>query len=48
VGQDFFLFSWTLVMVDLVIVVLLLVVSLFLLLIGSSLTTATVVNTLVK
>jgi hypothetical protein len=48
VGQDFFLFSWTLVMVDLFISLILLVVSLFLLLIGSSLSTATVVNTFVK
>jgi hypothetical protein len=48
VGQDFFLFSWTLLAVDIVIAILLLFVSFFLLLVGSSLTTVTVVNTLVK
>lgn len=48
VGQDFFLFSWTLLAVDIVIAILLLFVSFFLLLVGSSLTTVTVVNTLVN
>jgi hypothetical protein len=48
VGQDFFLFSWTLLAVDIIIAILLLFVSFFLLLVGSSLTTVTVVNTLVN
>jgi hypothetical protein len=46
--QEFFLFSWTLVLCDLLLLLYLLAISLFILLLGSGLTTNVVINTLFR